>query len=157
MPNGLVHYEYFKRGYIFVVPSSLMLFLWDWEFALGNFLGYSFHRYCDNDLDLMGVNMAEGRQVNEIPVLGHFMFGVSSAYGSIFRKSHRSFLTHFPIISTAIRLAFFGFIPFILGDYYGINFMGNGWHMFHLGFFAGLSTADGIHWALDKWYNPTGE
>lgn len=88
--------------------------------------------------------------VNEIPILGHFMYGVSSTYGSFFRRHHRSFWTHFPIFSTAIRLLFVGFVPFILGDYYGINFIGNGWVMFHLGFWAGLSQADAIHYVLDK-------
>lgn len=100
----------------------------------------------------MGTNNAEGRMVNELPGIGHILYGISSAYGSFFRKYHRSFITHFPVFSTAIRLLYVGFIPFILGDYYGINFIGNGWHMFHLGFWAGLSQADGIHWFLDKTY-----
>jgi hypothetical protein len=139
------------------VPLSLLLIVVDWKFAFGNICGYSFHRWCDNDLDLMGANSAEGRQVNEIPLLGHFMFGISSTYGSIFRKYHRSFITHFPFISTLIRLIFFLTPPFILGDYWGINFIGNGWHMFWVGFWIGLSQADGIHWVLDKFYNPTGE
>lgn len=149
MPSGEIHYNYFKKGYKITIPIALLLSALDWKLSIGYFIGYSFHRYCDNDWDIFGSNNAEGRMVNELPVLGHFLYGISSTYGSIFRRKHRSFLTHFPVISTLIRLVFVGAIPFILGDYYGINFIGNGWHMFHIGFWAGLSQADGIHWYLD--------
>jgi hypothetical protein len=97
------------------------------------------------DWDLMGTNNAEGRLVNEIPILGHFIYGISSSYGSIFRRHHRSWMTHYPIISTLIRLIFVLWLPFVLGDGYGINFVGNGWIWFWLSLWLGLSLADGIH------------
>ena len=150
MPDGQTHYKYFKKGYLWNIPSSLILVLVDWRFGLGNLVGYSLHRYLDNDLDIMGTNLAEGRQVNELPVLGHIMFGISSAYGSIFRRYHRSFITHFPFVSTFIRLCFFGAIPLLVADNLGINLIGNGWHKFWIGLWVGLSQADAIHWALDK-------
>ena len=149
MPDGVTHYKHFTKGYTFQIPFSIMISFLDWKLGLGNIIGYSFHRYCDNDLDLMGVNAAEGRQVNEIPILGNFMFGMSSIYGSFFRKYHRSIWTHLPYLSTAIRLFFFFIFPFLILDGYGINFIGNGWHMFWIGFYNGLSMADGIHWWLD--------
>lgn len=149
MPNGEIHHMYFKRGYLVEIPLSVVMSFWDWKFGLGNIIGYSFHRYCDNDLDLMGVNAAEGRQVNELPILGNIMFGMSSIYGSFFRKYHRHWITHFPFISTAIRLFFFFIFPFLIMDGYGVNFIGNGWHRFWIGFYVGLSQADGIHWLLD--------
>ena len=107
-------------------------------------------RYIDPDWDIMSTNNAEGRMVNEIWILGHVLYGISSTYGSIFRRYHRKWITHMPVISTAIRLIFVGFIPFLIGDNLGINFIGNGWHMFHLGVWAGLSQADLIHWKLDR-------
>lgn len=131
------------------IPLTLTLCLFDLQFAFGNILGYSFHRYCDNDWDIFGSNNAEGRLVNEIPVLGHFMYGISSTYGSIFRRHHRSFWTHFPGVSTIIRLAFVAAVPLIFLDSWGINLIGNGWHKFWIGFWFGLSQADGIHWYLD--------
>jgi len=150
LPSGEIHYKFFKRGYLVEIPLSLLLIPINWKFALGNIVGYSFHRFCDNDMDIQGVSACEGRAVNEIPILGHFMFGVSSAYGSIFRRHHRSFITHFPYVSTLIRLVFFFTFPLLLFDNMGINLIGNGWHMFWLGFYNGLSCADGIHWWLDK-------
>ena len=121
MPDGVTHYKHFKKGYIFQIPFSIMISFLDWKLGLGNIVGYSFHRYCDNDLDLMGVNAAEGRQVNEIPILGNFMFGMSSIYGSFFRKYHRSIWTHLPYLSTIIRLFFFFIFPFLILDGYGVN------------------------------------
>jgi len=152
MPPGEVHYKYFKSGYLIEIPFSIILLFWNWKFALGNIIGYSIHRWIDNDWDIFGSNNAEGRMVNEIPFLGHFLYGVSSTYGSFFRKHHRSFWTHFPFVSTIIRLAFVFTIPFVLFDYYGINLIGNGWHMFYIGVWSGLSQADGIHWFLDLTY-----
>ena len=134
------------------IPLSLFLAFVDLQLSLGNLVGYTCGRWIDPDWDIFGSNNAEGRMVNEIPVLGHFLYGVSSTYGSIFRRKHRSFWTHFPGISTLIRLVFVGTVPFILGDYFGINFIGNGWHKFWIGFWVGLSQADGIHYWLDKTY-----
>jgi len=152
VPAGNVHYEYFKRGYMWTIPFSLSLAVWDWQFALGNLVGYSFHRYCDNDWDLMGVNQSEGRAVNELPIIGHYLFGVSSVYGSIFRRRHRKPETHWPGISTIIRLIMVFATPFVYLDAWGVNLIGNGWHLFWVGFWAGLSQADGIHFWLDLHY-----
>jgi len=137
------------KGYYVQVPLSLILAAMDWQFGLGNLVGYSCGRWIDPDWDIFGSNNAEGRMVNEIPVLGHFLYGVSSTYGSIFRRKHRSFWTHFPGVSTIIRVMFVGAVPFMAGDYFGINFIGNGWHKFWIGFWVGLSQADMIHWWLD--------
>ena len=75
MPSGEVHYHYYMKGYWVEIPVSISLALVDWQFSLGNILGYSFHRYCDNDWDLMGVNQSEGRAVNELPIIGHYILG----------------------------------------------------------------------------------
>ena len=148
----MIHYKYFMKGYYVEIPETILLATLNWQFALGNIAGYSFGRWVDSDWDIFGSNNAEGRIVNELPVIGHFLYGVSSIYGSIFRKHHRSFWTHFPGVSTLIRLVFIFFIPFLLFDYYGINLIGNGWHTFYLGFWFGLSQADGIHYWLDLFY-----
>jgi len=149
MSSGLVHYKYFKLGYRYSIPMSVVFSFVDMKFGSGYLLGYSFHRYCDNDLDLMGVSGSEGRMVNELPIIGHLMFGVSSAYGSLFRRHHRSFITHFPWVSTLIRLLFFFFVPFVCLDAWGVNLIGNGWIWLWVGFWAGLGHADAIHYYFD--------
>jgi hypothetical protein len=73
------------------------------------------------------------------------MFGIASVYGSFFYRHHRSWITHWPVISTIIRLIFIFFIPFVVGDGYGINFIGCGWVWFWVGLWAGMSHADSIH------------
>jgi hypothetical protein len=149
MSTGVVHYKYYMGGYKFAVPISALSVLLDWRAGLGYIMGYSMHRWCDPDWDLMGTNGAEGRLVNEIPLLGHILYGVSSSYGSIFRKHHRSWMTHWPVISTLIRLIFVLWLPLVVGDSYGVNFIGDGWLWFWAGLWAGLSHADSIHFYLD--------
>lgn len=152
MPNGLVHYQYYMKGYKVTIPVALLLAGWDWKFSLGYFSGYTLGRWIDCDWDIMGTNNAEGRMVNELPIIGHYFYGKSSMYGSIFRRFHRKWPTHLPGISTIIRLVFAFYEPFILGDYFAINFIGDGWHKFWIGIWAGLSQADTIHAVLDKFY-----
>ena len=131
------------------IPLSLLLLSYDWKFASGHILGYSFGKFCDPDWDVITANNSESRMIKEIPVLGHFLFGISSWYGSYFFHSHRGFWSHFPVVSTAIRLIFVGIFPLLIADNLGINLIGNGWHMFWIGFWLGLSEADGIHSFLD--------
>lgn len=152
MPDGVTHFSYYKSGFRWAIPSSIVFTIGDWKFGIGNLVGYSLGRYLDPDLDLMGSSSCEGRIVNEIPIFGHLIFGATSAYGSFFRRHHRSFWTHFPGLSTLIRLLFVGFVPFIIGDYLAINFIGDGWWKFWMGILVGLSQADTIHAVLDKFY-----
>lgn len=149
MPDGGTHHHYFKKGYHYSIPVSVVVSFLDLRIGIGYIAGYSFHRWCDNDWDIFGSNNAEGRLVNEIPVLGHFLYGVSSTYGSIFRRKHRSIITHFPYLSTIIRLLFVFLLPFVLLDYWGINILYYRVDLFFLGFWLGLSHADGIHYYLD--------
>lgn len=111
-------------------------------------VGYFYHLICDPDLDEMGATSAEGRMV-KIPILGWVMYGMSSVYGAIFRRHHRSFITHFPGVSTAIRILFFYFwIPIL---YYTDVIKWQEWQgVFILWFWIGLSCADFLHWAADK-------
>lgn len=150
MSSGEVHHKYYLRGYKYVIPASLIICLLEWKFGMGYLVGYTLGRYIDPDLDLMGTTAAEGRQVNELPVLGHILYGISSAYGSIFRKRHRSWMTHLPLISTMGRLIFFFGLFFVWGDGHAINFIGGGWIWFWLSLWLGLSHADGIHYYHDK-------
>ena len=129
--------------------SVAMFFKLDWKIGLGYIIGYSLGRYIDPDWDLIGTNMAEGRLVNEIPILGHFLYGVSSTYGSIFRKKHRSFITHYPVVSTFVRLAFVFWFPITLANTYGFNLMGGMWLTFWISLWMGLSHADAIHYYHD--------
>ena len=142
-------------GYRLVFPISVALSFSDWRIGIGYLAGYSLGRWVDPDLDLMSANSAEGRIINELPLLGHFLYGVSSSYGSFWRRHHRSVWTHYPLISTLIRLVWFLWLPFVLLDAYGINFIGGGWVWFWVSLWLGLSCADAIH--LYKDFYPSKE
>ena len=149
MPDGKTHYEAYKRGYVVEIPLSLALCFVDPKFALGNIVGYTFHRWCDNDWDLTTATASDGRAMRELPILGNFLFGISSTYSSFFRRTHRKVISHAPFISTAIRLFFVWLVPFIFLDSWGINLIGGGWHMFWVGWYFGQSSADAVHYYLD--------
>lgn len=151
MPSGETHYKFFKAGYTIAIPASAYLLSLNPAVGMGWLLGYSFGRWIDPDLDQIGVTASEGRLVNEVKILGHVLYGISSVYGSIFRRKHRSFLTHFPFISTLIRLCFLFFwlpIPFYL-FVWDLHW----WQIhFTLGFFLGLSQADLQHFLADMFW-----
>ena len=50
MSDGKTHYKYYMMGYGLVLPSSFLLTLYDFKFALGNLLGYTMGRWL-----LMGI------------------------------------------------------------------------------------------------------
>lgn len=121
-------------------------------FAVGVLGGYSFHRYCDNDWDILGTNKAESRAIHELWILGYLIYGISSIYGAIFMRHHRSIQTHFPVVSTIIRLVFlFWWIPLMI---YLNHWIVQTWQWFiFFGFWWGLSQADAIHWLADMFWS----
>jgi hypothetical protein len=149
LPSGNVHYKFYKFGFLTSIPSSLyMLVNISPSIAFGNIMGYWFHRYCDNDWDIVGINHSEGRAIRELKVIGWLIYGVSSMYGAIFMDNHRSFLTHFPLVSTLLRLIFlFWWIPVLwFFNKITIEF----WEVqFAVGFLLGLSQADTYHYFAD--------
>lgn len=149
MPDGKTHFKIWKLGWTAIVPASILLISAK-EYALtsGLLMGYALGAYIDPDLDVMGTNDAEGRMVNTIPILGPIVYGYSSIYGAIFRRHHRSIITHFPIISTAIRLFFFFWWVYFLYMNKFLIFDYN--HLyFYLAVLCGLSLADSLHFAAD--------
>lgn len=165
MPDGITHEKFRVYGRTFVYPASIIisLLLLEVDFrACGNYLiafglliGYEMGRYITPDADIMGTTSSEGWMVSELPIVGHFLFGVLSTYGSIMRKRHRSFLTHFPFISTFIRYIFIFW--WIWYEIYRSN-LDWAWLIFiFIGAFIGNSVSDGIHWFLDTIKYPKSE
>lgn len=152
MPSGQVHYSYYKKGILPIGAISLLGAISHPYASIGLISGYIFHRYCDPDWDIMSANSAEGRMVNELPIIGHFLFGISSTYGSMFRRHHRSFITHFPFLSTAIRMGFVGLPVFFVLKSFDFDFMQNWFIIIVIFFWIGLSIADAIHYVLDVFY-----
>jgi len=150
MPSGKVHYHYFKIGFIPAIPVSLITLVYFPYVGTGMLVGYAMGRYVTPDWDIMGVSEDEGKMVREIPILGYFLYGISSTYGAIFRRLHRNYLTHFPMLSTFIRLVFlFWWLPLLL---YFVKISSHAWGLYgdmFFGILIGLSLADAIHWFLD--------
>jgi hypothetical protein len=149
MSTGEVHYKYFKKGYLFAIPISVGMGIVDITVGISYLAGYSIHRWLDNDSFMMSITVADGRLVNELPILGHVLFGIKSIGKSMFRKMHRKFRDHFPGVSTAIRLLFIMWLPLYFLNTWGIYVLSVTWLKVYLGLWMGLSHADAIHFWLD--------
>jgi uncharacterized metal-binding protein len=115
--------------------------------GIGMFVGYELGRWIDPDMDQIGITSSEGRVVNDFKILGYFIIGYTTIYGAIFRRYHRSFITHFPGVSTAIRLVYlFWWLYFTIDILYDYQIMVG------IGVWAGLSIADLIHYVLDNFW-----
>jgi O-antigen/teichoic acid export membrane protein len=152
LPSGIVHYNFFKAGYLIEIPEALYLTILNPFIGIPHLVGYSAHRYIDNDWDILGTNKAESRAIHELKIFGYILYGISSIYGAIFMRHHRSIQTHFPIVSTIIRL-FFVFWWLLLLYYFGYIHYAVWQLEIFLGFLWGLSQADMTHYFADLIWN----
>ena len=71
-----------------------------------------------------------------------------------YRKAfkHRSFLSHFPLVSTCIRILYVGAFYFLIATplKYLSSLVRIDWPLFLWWAFVGLVLADSMHWGLDK-------
>lgn len=166
MSDGKTHHKQWRKGWLVALPLSCLMYgavdplplSWSCSVigcfsgnlmcSVGVLLGYEMGRYISPDADQIGATHGEGLMVNEIPILGVFLYGHWATYGAIFRKHHRSFWTHYPGASTLIRL-FWQFYPlFILMWLKDWNYA----FIFQIfwGMLIGLSWADFLHFHEDK-------
>jgi uncharacterized metal-binding protein len=148
VPSGEVHYSAWKMGWMVVLPACI-----GGSIAIhptvgaGVAFGYLLGRWCDPDWDQVGISAAEGRIIKDFKIVGNVIVGYTTIYGSIFRKMHRSVITHFPFLSTVARLAYlFWWLYFLIPVLYDTQIVVG------ICVWLGLSVADMIHWVLDKFY-----
>lgn len=149
MSSGIQHLRNWWLGWIVEIPASVFIGIQMNPYVgIGTNIGYFFARYFDPDMDSFGATGAESRMVRELPIIGYLFFAISSVYGAIFRSMHRSFITHFPGVSTIIRLFFMFFWIGILYYFHVITYEVWQGYLF-LGVFIGLSYADTLHYLAD--------
>ena len=166
MSSGKVHHELWRQGWKTALPLSLVtygaidLFHPAWAcsqigcfagndfYTIGFLLGYGWGAFVNPDADQVSITHAEGLMINKIPILGHFLYGYWQIYGSVFRKQHRSFWTHFPIASTFIRFVwqFWAIYAFLFLQHFELAWVYQTLH----GVFLGMSYSDYLHWREDK-------
>lgn len=148
MPDGMTHYRLWKLGWIISAPASFYLSVKNPVFGIGSFVGYMAGKYVTPDWDIAGLTHDEGMIINDFKILGNLIVGYTTIYGIACRRHHRSFGTHFPVVSTLGRLVFlFWWVP-LVAWHYDISF--DWWMMWAaLGFWWGLSMSDCIHYTAD--------
>lgn len=163
MPGGDVHLSLWKKGIpLSAIGSGLLLAASQDPYMAGAAAaGYLLGRYISPDLDLIGLSSDEGRMMQELKVFGLFVvmwfmpYAYIMRFVGIGRKGHRNFFSHFPFISTFIRLAWL-LGPFIAAVYYwepGLVQANIDWlYSLSLGIFLGHSLSDLIHYLADMGY-----
>lgn len=156
MPNGETHYRIWKTAAPVAVfySAAFGLATASWEFGLITFAGYLLGRYISPDLDLIGINNDESRMMEELGPVGvvgvmlFFPYAYMMRFLGIGRRGHRNFFSHFPYISTTIRILWLLLIPgLLLWKFYPIIFL---WAPTIVGgLVAGLGFADFLHWLAD--------
>ncbi len=158
MSSGEIHLKNWKIAGMIFIPISIFCGIFaEMNFQgiginifLGLILGFALGRYIDPDADQIVITGAESRMIKELWFIGGpILFILSQFYGIAFRKCHRSFITHFPGVSTFIRMIFFFFWWLTILYWRGI-IVYEGWQGITMfGIWVGLSFADFIHWAAD--------
>lgn len=143
MPSGKVHAQ---CTLLLTVPAAIAGFKWGGEAAaLASTAGCLLGLPLTPDLDQEGLSSSENWIIKWTLGLGFLWVMLWYPYARLFK--HRSFFSHFPVVSTLIRLAYLAiFVAFALGL---------GWKPplvrpeIALAAVAGLMLSDAAHWFLD--------
>jgi uncharacterized metal-binding protein len=155
MPSGKVHMKIWRHAWLLPICFCAAVSIWGYPIigaliVIGYFLG----RWIDPDLDELGLTSSEGRMMRELKVFGvlltmlYLPYAYLMRFVGIGRRGHRNFFSHFPVIGTAIRLAWLLMIPGLIAWHYGFQPTQDLIHGL-FGVLIGLSIADWLHWAAD--------
>lgn len=111
MPPGWVHNRVRKK----MAPATLALagiagagfLISPIAFAAGAVVGVPLGAIVDPDLDQISITAAEGRMMRTIGPLALPWLAFWGLYAAFPLFKHRSFWTHYPVVSTFIRIVFF--------------------------------------------------
>lgn len=161
MPNGLTHLRLWQQhrphavigslifsgiGFSLMVLTGVSWFIFLGAlYLLGYFIGY----YIDPDLDQESTTSAKWRMMKHFKIFGAFLAGWFIPYGYLFK--HRSTASHFPGLSTFIRMLWV--LAFPINCVLVYLFVTEGFILPFLitffGIWAGLTTADAVHTFAD--------
>jgi len=145
MPTGAHHHRIYLSGWAVMAPATLYAITISPALAFGMLLGYGLGAILNPDADQLAVTYAEGIAIRYLSIFGFVWVGYWTIYAGIFRKKHRSFWTHFPFVSTAIRtFILFWWMYFVpWQSWYGISLFG---------IFLSLSIVDVGHYVSDMYF-----
>jgi len=105
---------------------------------------YALEYIVNPDLDQPGLTRAEGHVMRSLGCFAAPWVGYWTMYGVIFKRWHRSAITHFPVLSTLFRLVYLLAIP---ACYYKplLGFIQAHW----VAILLGLSLGDAFHYIAD--------
>lgn len=148
MPEGIHHDRVHLAGWVVILPSALYATTIHFEVTAVLILSYAMGRYLNPDADIVGMTYADGLAMRHFKIFGNAWVAYWTFYGAVFKNRHRSLWTHFPFISTAIRMVYLFwwlyFIPIVWYD----------WQLVLIAvWWFGLSLSDIGHYVSDMWFS----
>jgi uncharacterized metal-binding protein len=110
--------------------------------ALGALCGV----YLTPDLDVDGWIRSKRKVVNSFGLFGYLWFGYWYPYSRAIR--HRHWISHMPVVGTAIRVLYVGIIPAIVATAVGVQ-LSDDLIIGLMLWFIGLVISDTAHWLRD--------
>ena len=151
MPGNKVHINWYKRFIPVTLLFTVTIAIFIGVIPSVTFLaGYLLGAICDPDLDQIGLSGAEGRAMRKFGILGVMWVMYWFPYGYV--MPHRSFISHFPFVSTLLRLGYLFFIPAILALYFQWTVDWKLMGELFMWLLCGLGIADTLHYLLDWIY-----
>lgn len=157
MPPGKVHFAAWKRVWRLIIPVfGLSVWLTGGDVLLSSMIlvGYLLGAVIEPDLDQLSITLSEGNMMRSFGCFGVAWVSYWFPYASLL--PHRSFLSHFPFVSTFLRLLYLS-LPVIGVQIYsywiGVPVP---WDLYKAAFpyavmlWFGLSCSDLLHYLLDK-------
>ena len=144
MPSGIIHT---KASLLTSIPCFAAGYLVSQDLlsATACFGGCLLGILITPDLDQESISTSEYKLVKWTLGLGYFWTMLWFPYALMFK--HRSFFSHFPIVSTLLRI---GYICVFLGFFHslGMSFPQPSWTVM-LWTVIGLMVSDTLHWFMD--------
>lgn len=156
----MVHHKYYLKWGVIIPPIAIITT----AFVYLNFkdlvltlvwaasvpIGYLIGAYLNPDSDQISVTLGEGMAMRRFKIFGVLFVAYWTIYAYIMQMvgGHRSFWTHFPYISTFIRMMY-GLIPFWVWFFYTKSDLYYWEIVAFCGVWVGLGISDNIHYYLD--------
>jgi len=142
MPNGVVHRRLWVSNFPNAILATALGVRIHPVIGAGIAAGYLLGNIVEPDLDLIQKTRSENAMLDKLGAIGCVWFGYWATYGCLFRKHHRSWLSHGLFIGTIIRFAYLFLWYSLLSPVLTID-------LFMVGLLIGLAISDAVHIIAD--------
>ena len=131
-----------------IIPATLYAASINLPMSAGMVVGYALGMILNPDADQPSITYADGIAMRHLGFIGALWVGWWTVYAVVFKSMHRHFLTHFPFVSTAIRMVYMLWWLYLLDidwNWGSVSAL--------VGMWIALSASDMGHFLSDLWFS----